>query len=104
MLYYKKKTDQKQDIFDFCIFIFLRFGEATHYEHQHQKALQIQTFRSIRVLDYLLSLDYIDKSRVAVTGASGGATQTFFLTVTTGQKIRRKWNFPILKTFINYME
>ncbi len=80
MLYYEKKTDQKQDIFDFCIFIFLRFGESTQYEHQHPKALQIQTFSSIRVLDYLLSLDYVDISRVAVTGASGGATQTFLLT------------------------
>ena len=56
------------------------YGESTQYEHQHPKALQIQTFRSIRVLDYLLSLDYVDKSRVAVTGASGGATQTFLLT------------------------
>jgi len=56
------------------------YGESTQYEHLHPKALQIQTFRSIRVLDYLLSLDYVDKDRVAVTGASGGATQTFLLT------------------------
>ncbi len=56
------------------------YGESTQYEHHDPRALQIQTFRSIRVLDYLLSLDYVDKSRVAVTGASGGATQTFLLT------------------------
>lgn len=55
------------------------FGESTSYSHKNPKAVQIQIFNSMRVLDYLLSLDYADKNNVAVTGASGGGTQTFLL-------------------------
>lgn len=44
--------------------------------HQTGFALAIQTWNTIRVLDLLLSLPGADKDRVAVTGASGGGTQT----------------------------
>ena len=56
------------------------YGESTQYDHHDPKALQIQTFNSIRVLNFLLSLNYVDPEKVAVTGASGGGTQTFLLT------------------------
>ena len=57
------------------------YGECTSYRHDDPKGTQIQTFNSMRVLDYLWSLPYVDTTRIAVTGASGGGTQSIFLSV-----------------------
>jgi Abhydrolase family len=42
-------------------------------------ALGIQTWNSIRAVDWLTGRTDCDNSRIAVTGASGGGTQTFML-------------------------
>lgn len=52
--------------------------EEIGWEHRHPDALKQQLWNSIRGVDFLLEQG-VDPERIAVTGASGGGTQSFLL-------------------------
>jgi hypothetical protein len=47
--------------------------------HRTGLALTMQTWNSMRVIDFLTTLQYVDPKRVGVTAASGGGTQSFLI-------------------------
>jgi uncharacterized protein len=55
------------------------WGESTQVEHNHADALTLQLLSSIRAVDFLQGLPGVDPTRIGITGASGGGTQSFLL-------------------------
>lgn len=60
-------------------------------ESHLQSIMGLQTWNAVRGLDFLLSLPEVDPERTAITGASGGGTQTMLL---AGIDDRIKLSFP----------
>jgi dienelactone hydrolase len=54
--------------------------EVGQEAHRHPFSMTIQVWDNMRAIDFLLSLEGVDRRRVAVTGESGGGTQAFLLT------------------------
>lgn len=55
------------------------WGESVQVSHRSQKVLALQTWNSMRAIDFMLTLPEADPQRIAITGASGGGTQSFML-------------------------
>jgi dienelactone hydrolase len=60
-------------------------------EAHAQSIMGLQTWNAVRGLDFLLSLPEVDPDRTAITGASGGGTQTMLLSAIDD---RIKLSFP----------
>ena len=66
---------------------------STQAEAHCQCIMGLQTLNSLRGLDFLLSLPEVDPNRVAITGESGGGTQTMLLAAIDE---RIKLSFPVV--------
>jgi uncharacterized protein len=54
-------------------------GDSQQCDHKIEKAFKLQTYNSLAALDFIETLKNVDVSRIAITGESGGGTQSFIL-------------------------
>jgi len=55
------------------------WDDSQQTTHHDPLVFRLQTWNSLRAVDYILSLPNVDQERLGVTGASGGGTQTLIL-------------------------
>jgi hypothetical protein len=53
--------------------------QVTSNDHRRSLVQSLQVLNTLRILDYLLSLKETDPARVAISGASGGGSQTMLM-------------------------
>lgn len=75
------------------------YGESRQLDHEYPKGVAIQTWNVMRSIDFLLTLPEVDPNRVAVTGASGGGTQTF---LSTALDDRIKVSIPVVQVSAHF--
>ncbi|MGD2019305.1 MAG: acetylxylan esterase, partial [Planctomycetota bacterium] len=56
------------------------WGESHQVTHRRPETTALQTFNTMRLLDAALATLDVDPNRIAMTGSSGGGTQTFLAT------------------------
>ncbi len=62
-----------------CTYDMVGWGASQQYGHKQSLTLSLQLWNGIRLVDWLSARTDVDPTRLAITGASGGATQTFLL-------------------------
>jgi hypothetical protein len=75
------------------------WGDSTQVSHHARNVLQLQLWDSIRSVDFIESLPYVDGERIGVTGASGGATQAIYLAAVDP---RIKASMPVVMVSASY--
>jgi uncharacterized protein len=63
------------------------FGESMQVSHFEPVVPSLLLWNSIRAIDLVASLPYVDPARIAVSGASGGGTQSFLLAAVEPERI-----------------
>ena len=57
------------------------WGENEQVPHRRPESTVLQTYNTMRAIDFMQSLEDADGDRIGITGSSGGGTQTFLATM-----------------------
>lgn len=69
------------------------YNESVQLPHDYSKVMLFQTWNTIRIIDFMLTLPEADPNRIGITGASGGGTQAF---IATALDERIKVSIPVV--------